>query len=829
MDLNKFVFIPSKPKSLKLNGRNLRELRMETVQLAEENMEMEGRLKQLREDMGRQKEERARYGGLWWKSGQAGALTSPPQNGKRNGTGKLSGGKVKIRVLKDEPPGVRSPARGHGAETQKPVDSGPGPQAGDQSSNRTPRPRLKGKVCGQCEAKTAGLVCAECGEDYCIGCFTKFHQKGALKLHRMIPVQMEIQTSVSTLDVVRHFQSQPGLEMSTRPQTRGLQTGQASWTGGLDKGHHMAQTKRHDTQPRSDRCSELPQVLVVNHEEEAAAAAGGEEAGEEEFENLPVGWGHSTVAPLLRGCFDEEESAQSFQQALQEWRGTVREHRQQPVSVEALGIQADFDQNKPLPTRIEFRQHSLSYMEKLLIKKHRRTPVEGYRPLSSSSSTQAQDPLSLSNTEADEKFCLTAEEQELHRYCVSLFAVPVHKASDELGYPSESSFCIADLGKTAGDMGSTATAGATEEENKKLNEDKENHHDTKTRRSISAHSLCLPLGIKEGSASLDASSSFPSDQHTPTRSQTAGRNLVPSTRATSLTLQPLRLGFSSVGSVQSPSPPPQSQKPTLSPRLTAAIGFKTLKAKAVAPLAPELSSAARLKGSPVLFPPSGFTPAPPEHQSSNSIQAPRLPMPSSPRPIQTSSSSNYQSNKLRNQHHISNPLGHLNRRRPSRPESADSPNSVQPQAPSLTELFQSFNCNISRSEVTPSSTSSSDMLMSAMGIDSEGEGLSDSISPLPNQGNSSDEEMRGSPVSSTGPSGLDISAEEVRNPRSSSCSDLKPLDTGLFTQPSPKGLVQHANALSLNKGCFNQSCPRGACRACERLSLEHREPPKQTS
>lgn len=33
-------------------------------------------------------------------------------------------------------------------------------------------------------------MCSECGEDYCVGCFVRFHQKGALKRHRMVPVQV---------------------------------------------------------------------------------------------------------------------------------------------------------------------------------------------------------------------------------------------------------------------------------------------------------------------------------------------------------------------------------------------------------------------------------------------------------------------------------------------------------------------------------------------------------------------------------------------------------------------------------------------------------------
>ncbi|KAG2463349.1 WDR49 protein, partial [Polypterus senegalus] len=61
--------------------------------------------------------------------------------------------------------------------------------------NKKERPKLKGNICGQCEIKKAGLRCMECGEDYCVSCFAKFHQKGAMKLHRMIPIQHTTQYS----------------------------------------------------------------------------------------------------------------------------------------------------------------------------------------------------------------------------------------------------------------------------------------------------------------------------------------------------------------------------------------------------------------------------------------------------------------------------------------------------------------------------------------------------------------------------------------------------------------------------------------------------------
>ncbi|CAL8361180.1 unnamed protein product [Merluccius merluccius] len=101
-------------------------------------------------------------------------------------------GRLKIRVLKDQP-------------LKAPVPPATQP-AFSQASGR--KQRLRGKICGQCEVMAAGLACPECGEDYCVGCFAKFHQKGALKLHRMVPIQAELQTHVSTLDVVSSFRRQ---------------------------------------------------------------------------------------------------------------------------------------------------------------------------------------------------------------------------------------------------------------------------------------------------------------------------------------------------------------------------------------------------------------------------------------------------------------------------------------------------------------------------------------------------------------------------------------------------------------------------------------------
>ncbi|TNN82803.1 Zinc finger B-box domain-containing protein 1 [Liparis tanakae] len=109
MNLNDFVVLPNnKAKSVKLNARNLQELQMETVTLAQESNEIEEKLQQLKESMSKEKEERGHSGGFRWKSGQFGSLNSNAvthsvKKNKENTLQKLSAGKVKIRVLKDEP------------------------------------------------------------------------------------------------------------------------------------------------------------------------------------------------------------------------------------------------------------------------------------------------------------------------------------------------------------------------------------------------------------------------------------------------------------------------------------------------------------------------------------------------------------------------------------------------------------------------------------------------------------------------------------------------------------------------------------------------------
>ncbi|XP_064021117.1 zinc finger B-box domain-containing protein 1 isoform X2 [Pogoniulus pusillus] len=80
---------------------------------------------------------------------------------------------------------------------------------------------------------------------------------------------------------------------------------------------------------------------------------------------------------LLNGAFNEEESARSFQEALLQWRRGNRDHREHPhaESVGICEVQTSPTVTKE-PIQIEFKKDGLSYMEKLLLKKYRRTPVD---------------------------------------------------------------------------------------------------------------------------------------------------------------------------------------------------------------------------------------------------------------------------------------------------------------------------------------------------------------------------------------------------------------------------------------------------------------------
>ncbi|XP_038671977.1 zinc finger B-box domain-containing protein 1 isoform X3 [Scyliorhinus canicula] len=346
MNHNDFVVIPgNKPAtSVKLKARNLRELRLETVQLELDSDVMEQRLQQLRQAMSKEKEERVRSGPYHWKSGQMGGLVNHAQQvlrNKDNFNQKLTSGKTKIRILKDqceEPP--------KRIFTNAPVCI-------------TERAKIKGKLCGQCEIRSPVLVCVECGEDYCSSCFAKFHQKGALKLHRYSPFQ------------------------------------------------------------------------VINLEEEDDESIVCVQSNSEEDLNS---------SSLLNGDFNEEQSSQSFQQALKEWRDrkpSEAEWTPEMFSV-STGTSHDQDnlQSPKTPIEIHFKEHNTSYLDKLLLKKYRRMPVESFKDpcindLKSFSPSFCEEEVN----QKDEEPLLTAEEMEEHENCVALFKVDEYSKDAEKVQP----------------------------------------------------------------------------------------------------------------------------------------------------------------------------------------------------------------------------------------------------------------------------------------------------------------------------------------------------------------------------------------------------------
>ncbi|XP_038273316.1 zinc finger B-box domain-containing protein 1 isoform X2 [Dermochelys coriacea] len=336
MSINDFVILPGSKTgtSVKLKVKNVLELKLEKVQLELENKEMEKKLHQLQSNMSREKEERReRSSGYRWQSGQAGPLGIQPQVWSQNKENvvKVSSGKVKLKILKEQ---IHEPMKQ--------------PFIHKMANFAIPeKPKMKGKACGQCEAKNALLVCLECGEDYCGSCFARVHQKGALKLHRMIPLQAKTRVSVGKLEATHQFMKYFNPDES--------------------KENHEQKKANSKNQFMSDISSSL--LMSTGNAEEVSTVPTGAVS-----ENQNGGL-------LLYGTFDEEESAESFQEALTQWRNGGHEHKKeqnsdeaQPESMGVCEVQTHLTILRK-PVKIEFKEESLNYMEKLWLQKHRRMPV----------------------------------------------------------------------------------------------------------------------------------------------------------------------------------------------------------------------------------------------------------------------------------------------------------------------------------------------------------------------------------------------------------------------------------------------------------------------
>ncbi|XP_046278839.1 zinc finger B-box domain-containing protein 1 isoform X1 [Marmota monax] len=396
MNTKDFVVIPwGKPgNSVKLKYKNVQELRMEKVQLELENQEME---KKLQEFQSTRKKEETKSSGYHWKSGKVSKLgyQSPVMSQNKGNAIKLSTGKVKLKLLKQQ--------------IQEPVKQ-PAKYIMEDSSG-SEKPKIKGKICGQCENKSALLVCLECGEDYCSGCFAKIHQKGALKLHRTTLLQAKSQILSSVLDVAHRFIKEVNPDEpkvgnnSIKDTSKSHQKSKSLVLQGSNSEVEITTKRAECTNPR-DRL-------------------------------------------LCEGSFDEEASAQSFQEVLSQWRtGDPDDKTRQnlnaakPDSLEECEVQTTLKIWRE-PLNIEFKEDSLSYMEKLWLKKHRRTPQDQQNTLPDTilhpcgTSSEAECSRNENDEDSDD-----VEENEVQH---STFFLPVEEENLER---AESSLKIIELDDT---------------------------------------------------------------------------------------------------------------------------------------------------------------------------------------------------------------------------------------------------------------------------------------------------------------------------------------------------------------------------------------------
>lgn len=326
MNSKDFVVLPwGKPgNSIKLKYKNAQELRMEKVQLELENQQMEKKLQEFQSAWSKEKEERE-SSGYHWKSGRVGKLGNQSHTMSQNKKNiiKFSAGKVKLKLLKEQ--------------LQDPVK----PQLNYKMANpsESKKSKIKGKVCGQCENKAALLVCLECGEDYCLGCFAKIHQKGALKLHRTTLLQAKSQMLSNVLDAAHRF-----IKEVNPDEPKG-------------NNHSEEEISKSENKPKS--------LLQGSH------------SGVEVPTTKRAECSHPKDRLLCEGSFDEEASAQSFPETLNQWRTGHQDdnEKQNPPAAKADSLEeCEVQTNLKIwrePLNIEFKEDSLSYMEKLWLKKHR--------------------------------------------------------------------------------------------------------------------------------------------------------------------------------------------------------------------------------------------------------------------------------------------------------------------------------------------------------------------------------------------------------------------------------------------------------------------------
>lgn len=289
---------------VKARKKAVKQLRNNNAQqLENETKKMEERIRALKEQMFKEKEEREKLGGTRWASGKAGPLNSHAQDVLKKKSLKVDKSQRRIKVLGDEP--LQSYKKKATPRAQQPDDFG-------------------ASGCGQCERTKATLVCVECAEKYCISCFMSFHQKGALKKH-----------------------CTQSVEQYEATQLRGKETNSVN----------------NNNKPELSSSKKLTRVTSQG------------QAKSPQFDNSTRQEGGA----LLEGSYNEEESKQSFAQALMEWRNAGKEEKMWKNPSHAKSSTCETSTTpEPLKqpeVKVSFGPNkSLSYLDRMLLKKHHGDP-----------------------------------------------------------------------------------------------------------------------------------------------------------------------------------------------------------------------------------------------------------------------------------------------------------------------------------------------------------------------------------------------------------------------------------------------------------------------
>lgn len=289
-------YVKARKKAVKqLKNSNAQQLEIETKK-------MEDRIRALKEQMFREKEEREKQGGTRWASGKSGPLSTHAQDVLKKKSSKAENPQRRIKVLGDEP-----------LQSYK-----------KKATPRAQQPDNLGSLgCGQCERVKATVVCVECAEKYCVSCFMSFHQKGALKKH--------------STQTIEQYEAEQREEKNTKS---------------VNYTKPILSPSKKVTRVTSQAQEKSPQFSDTT--------------------------GHQGGA-LLEGSYNEEESAQSFAQALMEWRNAGKQEKlwTNPTDTKSNTCETSTTPEPPMAQEVKLTfgpNKSLSYLDRMLLKKHHGDP-----------------------------------------------------------------------------------------------------------------------------------------------------------------------------------------------------------------------------------------------------------------------------------------------------------------------------------------------------------------------------------------------------------------------------------------------------------------------